>query len=268
VDWARGYFGAANVVGAVVHRDEKTPHLHLDIVPIYRAPDGGERLSAKEIFRGGAKKLHAIHEDFFQRVAVPFGLSRLNLDKDKKQKHISKKEHLTMIEQEKEKELDEILALKDLRTSEIKKKVTPEMLNHLVDGYMINSEQIGELRDDYKNRAEELREEATRQAGELRQEIAKLEATVKAGELARVQNTTLTEENKALKSDVKHLTRENKELEEKIIKTEKILKQVETQHPDIEFRKKFVEATKEVNAAERETTKKPDKGAVRMNLTD
>ena len=32
--WARGRFGEANVVAAVLHMDEETPHLHVVAVPI------------------------------------------------------------------------------------------------------------------------------------------------------------------------------------------------------------------------------------------
>ena len=46
VDWFDGRFGQENVVAAVVHMDETTPHLHLDLVPV--TPDG--RLSANALF--------------------------------------------------------------------------------------------------------------------------------------------------------------------------------------------------------------------------
>ncbi len=34
VSWAKETFGAANVVGAHLHMDEQTPHLHVTVVPI------------------------------------------------------------------------------------------------------------------------------------------------------------------------------------------------------------------------------------------
>jgi hypothetical protein len=262
LEWAKKRYGEKNVLAAIVHRDEKTPHLHLDIVPIYRAPDGGERLTAKEIF-GGPKKLHAMHDSFMAEVGARFGLTN-RIDK-KKQKHISKKEHVKMLEQEKEKELDEIVALKELKPGITGKiGVMPETLNRLVDGYMINSEQIGELREDYKQRVEDLREEATRQAGELRQEIAKLEATVKAGEQARAQNKTLTDENKTLKIERGHLTEENERLDEKLERMNKVLQQINVKYPEMTLMEKFKGAVKEVAKTEREqkstTDKKQDTG--------
>ncbi|KAA6321730.1 Plasmid recombination enzyme [termite gut metagenome] len=44
VDWLKQTFGADNVVSAVLHRDETTPHIHATIVPVVT----GERRKAKE----------------------------------------------------------------------------------------------------------------------------------------------------------------------------------------------------------------------------
>ncbi|KAA6322867.1 Plasmid recombination enzyme [termite gut metagenome] len=53
VDWLQKTFGADNVVSAVLHRDETTPHIHATVVPIVT----GERRKAKEEkFTEGKKK--------------------------------------------------------------------------------------------------------------------------------------------------------------------------------------------------------------------
>ncbi|KAA6325446.1 Plasmid recombination enzyme [termite gut metagenome] len=44
VDWLQKTFGAENLVSAVLHRDETTPHIHATVVPIVT----GERRKAKE----------------------------------------------------------------------------------------------------------------------------------------------------------------------------------------------------------------------------
>lgn len=44
VEWLQGTFGKDNVVSAVLHMDEKTPHIHATVVPIVT----GERRKAKE----------------------------------------------------------------------------------------------------------------------------------------------------------------------------------------------------------------------------
>lgn len=63
-------FGAENIVRATLHLDEKTPHLHIVVVPLTK--DG--RLSAKEVF-GDIKALSA-RQDRYAEDMKPFGLER------------------------------------------------------------------------------------------------------------------------------------------------------------------------------------------------
>lgn len=49
VDFFKEIYGSDNLVSAVVHRDEKTPHMHLYVVPV--DPETG-RLNAKKVFGG------------------------------------------------------------------------------------------------------------------------------------------------------------------------------------------------------------------------
>ena len=71
VEWLRNEFGADNVVSAVVHRDEQTPHMHALVVPI--DPDSG-RLNAKR-WVGGRGKNSAMQSRFAEWMA-PFGVER------------------------------------------------------------------------------------------------------------------------------------------------------------------------------------------------
>ena len=59
--------GRENIVSAVVHMDEKTPHLHLCFVPL--TPDG--RLSAKEII-GNRKNLVRWQDEFWQHMVKQY----------------------------------------------------------------------------------------------------------------------------------------------------------------------------------------------------
>lgn len=63
-------YGAENVISATVHVDEKTPHLHLNFVPITN--DG--RLSAKDIMT--RIELKQLQTDFHLEVGQKYGLSR------------------------------------------------------------------------------------------------------------------------------------------------------------------------------------------------
>jgi hypothetical protein len=68
--WIMKTFGKENLVSAVLHRDEKTPHLSAYITPIF---DG--RLNARERF-GGADKLAGLQDDFAAQVGAKHGLER------------------------------------------------------------------------------------------------------------------------------------------------------------------------------------------------
>ncbi len=70
LDFFSQRYGKENIVNATVHVDEKTPHMHLGLVPI--TSDG--RLSAKSLF--GRKELHSIQTDFVKAVGSQYGLER------------------------------------------------------------------------------------------------------------------------------------------------------------------------------------------------
>ena len=62
-------YGKENVVSAVVHLDESTPHLHFNLMPV---TDG--RLCAKELFDRSA--LRELQTDFYEVVGKKYGLKR------------------------------------------------------------------------------------------------------------------------------------------------------------------------------------------------
>ena len=62
-------YGEDNIISAVVHMDETTPHLHLNLIPI---ADG--RLSAKTLF--DRKALQALQTDFHAAVGKEWNLQR------------------------------------------------------------------------------------------------------------------------------------------------------------------------------------------------
>ena len=60
-------FGEENIISAVVHMDEKTPHMHICFVPITK--DG--RLSSKTII-GGPQGLVKLQDMFYEHISVYF----------------------------------------------------------------------------------------------------------------------------------------------------------------------------------------------------
>lgn len=84
-------FGRENIVRFVLHRDEKTPHLHVVTVPLTQ--DG--RLSAKEIM--GNRKAMQLRQDRYAQAMQAFGLQRGI--RNTGIKHESAKEYYARIEE-------------------------------------------------------------------------------------------------------------------------------------------------------------------------
>lgn len=70
-DWLKEKYGEANLVSAVLHLDETTPHIHAHVVPI--TDDG--RLSAKDLIGGTRDKHRKLQTDYAETMKQ-FGLKR------------------------------------------------------------------------------------------------------------------------------------------------------------------------------------------------
>lgn len=63
VDWAKEHFGEENVVSAVLHMDESTPHIHAVVVPETKQ----HKLSAKE-WLGGREKMQVMQDGYAKKM--------------------------------------------------------------------------------------------------------------------------------------------------------------------------------------------------------
>lgn len=94
-------YGRENIVYSMVHKDEKTPHMHVGFVPI--TEDG--RLSAKDFF-GKKQQLRELQDDFHKHVKEKgFDLER-GVSSDKKHIETARFKALTAQEQLKELETE------------------------------------------------------------------------------------------------------------------------------------------------------------------
>ena len=91
--WLEKSFGAENVISSHVHRDEKTPHAVFYVVPI----DKNGKLNARGFF-GGRKKMSAMQDAFYERVAKKFKLERGQ--KGSKAEHESVKQYYARVNEE------------------------------------------------------------------------------------------------------------------------------------------------------------------------
>lgn len=70
-------YGKKNLVGAYLHVDETTPHLHYCFVPVVTDPDGKERLCAKQLI--SRKELNQFHKQLDKELENVFGIPGLAL---------------------------------------------------------------------------------------------------------------------------------------------------------------------------------------------
>jgi len=71
LDWLKARHGAENVVSAVIHRDETSPHMTAMVIPL----DEAGKLNAKK-FLGGRATLSAMQTEFAEKVGRRHGLER------------------------------------------------------------------------------------------------------------------------------------------------------------------------------------------------
>lgn len=90
VNFVKKRYGEENIISAVVHKDETTPHLHINFVPI--TPDN--RLSAKYYFDG---KLADLQTAVYEEVGKKWNLSRGKVGSDAK--HVDPKTYNKVVKQ-------------------------------------------------------------------------------------------------------------------------------------------------------------------------
>ena len=92
-------YGEENIIAAVVHNDETTPHMHLNLMPVTK--DG--RLCSKQLFN--KPQLQQLQTDFYEAVGKRWGLQR--------GKEGSQKKHLATAEYKAKKIIEQAEAIRE-----------------------------------------------------------------------------------------------------------------------------------------------------------
>ncbi len=92
-------YGEENIIAAVVHNDETTPHMHLNLIPVTK--DG--RLCSKQLF--DKPQLQQLQTDFYEAVGTRWGLQR--------GKEGSQKKHLFTAEYKAKKIIEQAEAIRE-----------------------------------------------------------------------------------------------------------------------------------------------------------
>ena len=150
--WLRETYGERNLVSAVLHMDEKTPHIHAAIVPIVT----GERRKAKKEQEDGKRKYHkkantvrlcaddlfnrqtlVAYHDNYARVMAKYGLQRgvrgsearhtttMQYYRDLKKKNETLETETRLLQEKKTKAQEELRQVKaEIRTDKFKSAAT------------------------------------------------------------------------------------------------------------------------------------------------
>lgn len=87
VEYMAGLVGMDNIVGAYVHMDEKTPHVHIAWTPVVTKPNGKPSFSYKSMMTRG--KYRALHKELAKRVEGKLGYPvEIELSEDRQKEKV------------------------------------------------------------------------------------------------------------------------------------------------------------------------------------
>lgn len=216
IRWVRDTFGSDNVVGAALHMDERTPHLHIAVVPIvtterkkkareatvkkrYRTKAANRpRLCADDIMERGKMSRY---QDSYAEAMGKYGLERGI--RGSEARHIGQHEYYRdcMVKKKGlEEDIGNLSTVKEQLGAETqsleKRKKELEFGNRWIEKAIIETKAVNER--------------MTRQNSELQKRNSELE---KSNSSLIATNTSLIDEKKTLEADKKEMTAEIAEIE-------------------------------------------------------
>ena len=261
LQWLRETYGERNLVSAVLHMDEKTPHIHATIVPIVT----GERRKAKKEEQNGKKKYrkkstqdvrlcaddvmarHKLkhYQDTYAQAMGKYGLQR-GID-GSLAKHISTMQYYKeLVEQQDslQENIETLLGLEEEAQKKLKKVKgeinTQKMKNAAVNATTAIADGVSSLLGGSKVRRLETENES------LRQGIVKLQKQVQAEQ--REQKNMENRHNS-------EIIRIDRSYQQKIAEYDNRLKQIDTYFPIVTELLPIAEQCREVGFTE-ELTKR------------
>ena len=153
-------FGEENILSFIVHLDERSPHVHADIVPV--TPDG--RVNFKEVFCGADKyeyrrRTLALH-DAFAEVNRKWGLQRGDSVRETHRKHQSTEEYrrqlsgeCSTLEREVDRKSEKLSGLeKQIRLAETRRKGLKTMVRNLNASYRDLVRELDDIHEKLKGK--------------------------------------------------------------------------------------------------------------------
>lgn len=200
-------YGEENIVHAAVHLDEKTPHMHVGMIPVTEE----NKLSAKQIFN--RKELVSLQDDFHAyMVEKGFYLER-GISSDKKHVEMRKLKAMTAKEEIKALEIELGQCLQKKESVNKQMEQLESRLNQLQDA-MKSTNKVDKI--EVKHKGGLLRSKTVEMSVE---DFEELKTKAKASEAFKRENMTLHRKNEALQASntdlhttVKRLEKENEGL--------------------------------------------------------
>ena len=227
--WAQKTWGKENVVSASLHLDEKTPHIHMIVVPIvqgqsrrskkqkeldkergikresYKINTEKLRLCANEVYT--TPLLYHYHDHYAKDVSNKYGLERgLRAEPGSRKKHQDSEDYNRQLAAEAAEKQTLIAEIKADYTSAVNKKEEAERKQQEAEQNLTDKE----------NEVDELEKKSSSLSGEIKQkeaQITELDATIDEKDHEVSESFSLKE---ALDTYNEQLTTENQELQTKI----------------------------------------------------
>ena len=203
LEFAKEQFGEKNIFSAVVHKDETTPHMHVNFVPIKNG-----KLTAKEVI-GNRKDLEQMQDKFFQKVSKDFP----DLERGIK-KNITNKNHLTLTELKK-RDIKEIEKHKsEISLFDMNKQDITDIYKNAKPTFLNSSKVIIDKKD-----------------------LKKIAQKAVKSSVADKTTWNINRENKELRNENEYLKKENKTVQDLKSKNEIL----ENSYWDLDFKKRLQE---------------------------
>lgn len=222
-------YGNSNIAYAMVHLDESTPHMHLELVPMQNG-----KLSSKSLF--GSRDQLKEFQEAFPKYLNEHGYSLQRGESDSKKKHletaefkekqrllddtdkkiVDKTEKLKQLEKEKDALLDDIAVLEAIQPLQIEEMEKDKLVRRTFDGKLkMDKATYDRLFHTVSQHAldnNRLKHENSNLEQQLQQSLSKQNNLAKK----LMKSDHILSENRTLKSEVDKLKHANKKLNESI----------------------------------------------------
>ena len=219
LDFVKEEYGEKNILYATVHMDEKTPHMHVGVVPLTK--DG--RLSAKEVL--GNKTALSKFQDRFNNFVNEKGY-KLERGKSSMETH-AKNKNMYELKQDTNYHEKQLAAIQQKSLVEEKKlQEITSLLNEKPELQFEGPEKVTEVKDKWVGKAE-ITEKETKNVVMSPEQVNAVSEHLQAAivvkkDYDRLKDTDLAKENKQLKAENellygewRNLNEENKHLKKK-----------------------------------------------------